>query len=50
MKSKESKESIGNLTPSPYNPRNITDKQLAMLKKSMAEFGEITENAQEVNP
>ena len=45
MKSKESMESkkaIRNLVPSPYNPRKITDKQLSMLKKSMAEFGDLS--------
>ncbi len=38
----KSKESIGNLTPAPWNPRKITDKQLSMLKKSMAEFGDLS--------
>ncbi len=38
----KSKESIGSLLPAPYNPRKITDKQLAMLKKSMAEFGDLS--------
>ena len=42
MKSKESKESIGGLVASPYNPRIITEKQLSMLKKSMAEFGDLS--------
>ncbi len=30
------------LTPAPYNPRKITDKKLAMLQKSMAEFGDLS--------
>ena len=33
---------VGGLHPSNYNPRKITDKQLAMLKKSMAEFGDLS--------
>jgi hypothetical protein len=36
------KENVGNLKPAPYNPRKITDKQLGMLKKSMAEFGDLS--------
>jgi len=33
---------ISNLNPAPYNPRKITDKKLAMLQKSMAEFGDLS--------
>jgi hypothetical protein len=33
---------VKDLAPSPYNPRVITAKQLAMLKKSMAEFGDLS--------
>jgi len=33
---------IKDLQPAPWNPRKITDKQLAMLKKSMAEFGDLS--------
>ena len=33
---------VGDLVPASYNPRKITDKQLGMLKKSMAEFGDLS--------
>lgn len=33
---------IKDLKPAPYNPRKITDKQLSMLRKSMAEFGDLS--------
>lgn len=33
---------IKDLKPASYNPRKITDKQLGMLKKSMAEFGDLS--------
>ena len=33
---------VKDLTPSPYNPRKITDKQLSMLAKSMKEFGDLS--------
>lgn len=33
---------IEDLKPADYNPRKIGDKQLAMLKKSMAEFGDLS--------
>lgn len=36
------KETVSNLNPAPYNPLKITDKQLAMLKKSMTEFGDLS--------
>jgi hypothetical protein len=38
----KSPRTVGTLTPAPYNPRKITDKQLAMLKKSMSEFGDLS--------
>ena len=34
--------SISDLTPAPYNPRTISEKQLSMLKKSMQEFGDLS--------
>lgn len=33
---------ISDLKPAAYNPRKITDKQLAMLKKSMAAYGDLS--------
>lgn len=33
---------VRDLKPSPYNPRKITDKALAMLGKSMREFGDLS--------
>jgi len=33
---------IKDLKPASYNPRKITEKQLGMLKKSMAEFGDLS--------
>jgi hypothetical protein len=33
---------VGDLVPASYNPRKITEKQLSMLKKSMAEFGDLS--------
>ena len=33
---------VKSLTPSPFNPRKITDKQLDMLAKSMREFGDLS--------
>jgi hypothetical protein len=39
---KKPDKTVGTLTPAPYNPRTITDKQLGMLKKSMAEFGDLS--------
>ncbi len=33
---------VADLTPAPYNPRIITEKQLGMLKKSMLEFGDLS--------
>jgi len=33
---------IKDLMPASYNPRKITDKQLGMLKKSMAEYGDLS--------
>jgi hypothetical protein len=36
------KETVLNLKPAPYNPRKITEKQLGMLKKSMAEYGDLS--------
>ena len=33
---------VADLTPAPYNPRTITEKQLSMLKKSMLEFGDLS--------
>jgi hypothetical protein len=38
----KSPRTVGTLSPSPYNPRKITDKQFSMLKKSMAEFGDLS--------
>jgi DNA modification methylase len=38
----KSPRTVGTLKPAPYNPRIITDKQLGMLKKSMAEFGDLS--------
>jgi site-specific DNA-methyltransferase (adenine-specific) len=38
----KSPRTVGTLTPAPYNPRKITDKQLGMLAKSMAEFGDLS--------
>jgi hypothetical protein len=35
-------ETVKNLSPAPYNPRKITEKQLVMLKKSMVEFGDLS--------
>lgn len=35
------KRTVGDLRPSPYNPRKITPAQLRMLAKSMAEFGDL---------
>lgn len=42
MAKKESNARISDLTPAPYNPRTISDKQLSMLKKSMQEFGDLS--------
>jgi hypothetical protein len=36
---KKEELTVGDLVPASYNPRKITDKQLGMLKKSMAESG-----------
>ena len=33
---------LGDLTPNPKNPRKITDSKLKMLKKSLAEFGDLS--------
>jgi hypothetical protein len=33
---------VNNLTPSPYNPRKITDRQLDVLGKSMREYGDLS--------
>lgn len=33
---------VKQLSPAPYNPRKITDKQLQSLKKAMAEFGDLS--------
>jgi hypothetical protein len=38
----KSAKTVGTLKPASYNPRTITDKQLSMLKKSMAEFGDLS--------
>lgn len=33
---------VSDLHPADYNPRKITDKQLSLLSKSMAEFGDLS--------
>jgi hypothetical protein len=33
---------VSELTPAPYNPRKMTEKRLEMLKRSMAEFGDLS--------
>lgn len=33
---------LSDLSPNPRNPRRITDKKLEMLKKSLAEFGDLS--------
>ena len=33
---------VADLTPCPYNPRIISEKQLSMLRKSMLEFGDLS--------
>jgi len=33
---------VKSLTPAPYNPRRINDKQLDMLGRSMREFGDLS--------
>lgn len=39
---RQTKQTVKDIHPASYNPRRITDKQLAMLKKSMAEFGDLS--------
>ena len=36
------KKTISQLTPNPRNPRKISDKQMAMLKKSLVQFGDLS--------
>jgi hypothetical protein len=33
---------IRDLNPAPYNPRKITDRKLTMLRKSLADFGDLS--------
>ena len=42
VKLEASNGKISDLTPAAYNPRKITDKQLAMLGKAMREFGDLS--------
>ncbi len=39
---KSTKKTVSGLNPHPKNPRKITDKKLAQLKKSMLEFGDLS--------
>lgn len=38
----EKVEKVGDLRPSPYNPRRITDEQKKRLKKAIEEFGDLS--------
>ena len=41
-KKDQKKESVQDLRPSDYNPRQISDSQLLMLKNSLEEFGDLS--------
>lgn len=36
------KKTVASLHPAPYNPRKISDEQLAILGKTLAEFGDLS--------